>query len=62
MSTHGQSLQRHRNRARPADLDDAIDTAAIGQLAHLCVPIGRLGVSFFLLCFSFDDEWVSALL
>ena len=32
MSAHGQSLQRHRNRARPANLDDAIDTAAIAPL------------------------------
>jgi hypothetical protein len=45
VSPHGQGLQRHRNRARPADLDDAIDAAAIGQLARLLVPIGRLAVN-----------------
>src|SRR5437868_11896855 len=39
-----QSLQRHSDRPRPADLDGTIDAAAIGQLAHLRVPIGRLGV------------------
>ena len=35
MSPHGQGLQRHRDCARPADLDDAIDAAAIGQFACL---------------------------
>jgi hypothetical protein len=44
MSANGQGLQRHRDRPRPADLDDAIDTAAIGQLTRLLVPIGRIGV------------------
>ena len=44
MSSHGQGLQRHHDRARPADLDDAIDATAIGQLVRLLVPIRRLGV------------------
>src|ERR1700720_1447584 len=44
MSAHGQGLQRFRDRSRPTDLDDAIDAAAIGQLARLHVPIRRLGV------------------
>jgi hypothetical protein len=30
--------------SRPADLDDAIDAAAAGQLARLLVPIRRLGI------------------
>ena len=36
--------QRHRDGSRPADLDDAIDTATIGQLTGLRVPVRRLGV------------------
>src|SRR5712672_3897733 len=44
MSADGQGLQRFRDRPRSADLDDAIDAAAIGQLAHLPIPIRRLGV------------------
>src|SRR5712691_2077075 len=37
-------LQRFRDRSRSADLDDAIDAAAIGQFARRLVPIRRLGV------------------
>ena len=44
MPANRQGLQRHCDRPRPADLDDTIDAEAIGQLAHLRVPIGRLGV------------------
>ena len=44
MSPDDQGFQRHRDRPRPADLNDAVDTAAIGQLAHLRVPTGCLGV------------------
>jgi len=40
----GQGAQRHRDGSRPADLDDAIDTATIGQLTGLRVPVRRLGV------------------
>jgi hypothetical protein len=40
VSVDGQRLQWHRNRLRPANLDDAIDTAAIGQSAHLLVFTG----------------------
>jgi hypothetical protein len=36
-----QGPQRHRDRPRPADLDDAVDAAAIGQLTRLRVPIRR---------------------
>src|SRR3984893_16827196 len=44
MSAHGQGLEGHSDRPRPADLDDPIDATAIGQLARLLVPIRRLGV------------------
>jgi hypothetical protein len=44
VSTHGQGLERHRDRPRSADLDDTVDAAAISQLAHLLVQIWRLGV------------------
>jgi hypothetical protein len=44
MPADGQGFQRHRNRPRPTDLHDAGDPAALGQLAHLRVPVGRLGV------------------
>ena len=50
MSAHGQSLQRHCNRSRSADLNDAIDAAGIGQLTHLLVPIRRLGIVDHLRC------------
>ena len=39
----GQSAQRHHDGSRTADLDNAIDTAAIGQLTGLHVPV-RLSV------------------
>src|SRR6516165_8969252 len=44
MSADGQGLQRHRDRPRPANLDNAIDATAIGQFTRLLVPIGRLDV------------------
>jgi hypothetical protein len=44
MSADSQGAQRHRDRSWPADLDDAIDATAAGQLAHFCTPIGCLGV------------------
>src|SRR5258707_9476583 len=44
MSAYGQGLQRFRDRSWSADLDDAIDAAAIGQLTCLLVPIRRLGI------------------
>ena len=50
MSPHSQRLQRHRDRPRPADLDDAIDAAAIGQLTRLRVPIRRFDVVDHLRC------------
>jgi len=43
-SAYRQGLQRHCDGSRPADLDNTIDAAAVGQLAHLRVPIGRLSV------------------
>ena len=36
-----QRLQRHRDRPRPANLDDVIKTAAAGDLTRLLVPIRR---------------------
>src|SRR6516165_4109700 len=44
MPADGQGLQRHRDRPRPANLDDAIDTAVAGELTRFLVPIRRLGV------------------
>ena len=43
MSADGR-LKRHRDHPRPANLDNAVDTATVRQLAHLLVPTGRLGV------------------
>src|SRR5216684_8778649 len=48
MSADGQGLQRFRDRSRSADLDDAIDAAAIGQFARLLIPIRRLGIIDYL--------------
>jgi hypothetical protein len=48
MPADGQGLQRFRDRSRSANLDDAIDAAAIGQFARLLIPIRRLGVVDYL--------------